>query len=699
MHRLTHLPAVRLLLLLLPGMLLGIHMLSLPVGWWYINAFVFLLLLLSGSVRSIRFRTALAMIQGISMASLIFLLAVTYGHFRTPWNISDHYVHFSELSGERVFRIEEILKPTQRGVQALASVEELHTEEHRIMCSGNILIYLDTSGLRQSIQPGERFLTNRMPVDPSGPKNPGAFDYRRYLETQGIKQVWYLRGDDLKRLQYDPPGMLRRWTLTSRDYARAALSTALTDSTVRGVALALIIGDRSLLDAGVRDTFSGTGTMHILAVSGLHVGILYVILEKMLLLFPLFRRRDILKGYAAPVVIVCFIWFYALLTGLSPSIFRSAIMFTFLAFGRPAGRYVNSFNILAASAITLLLIDPMMIRQVGFQLSFLAVWGIISFQPLLAGLWYPQSRILQYFWSLLTVSVGAQLGTAPISIYYFHIFPNYFLLANMVAIPLSFLILSNGMFTIVTVFLPAVSSTSGILLDHLLRSMLWCLEQLSSVPGALTAGLYPLFQVTILVYLLLWCGWLYLEHRKFFLLAAVICLAVLVTTLQELYIWRDKQKNELILFNAKGTTPVAIRQDGTAAYYSAEGGIENGLPDHLARRWLHTSTLNEAALPEVFEWQGKTIRIMKEQYLTGSVSADFVLLRTDQQLNPEELSKLEPNAVWILGNEVSSNTCRNWRSYAAANDMTCYCLRDGAVILESVADESGRVGISSLSNN
>ena len=179
--------------------------------------------------------------------------------------------------------------------------------------------------------------------------------------------------------------------------------------------------------------------MHVLAVSGLHVGIIFFILN--FLLTPLNRNKRLLK--IKLFLLVGALWFYAFLTGLSPSVMRSCTMFSFIVVGENLNKRTNIYNTLAASAFLLMLINPLIIFGAGFQLSYIAVISIVFFQPRLAALVAVKNRILKYVWDLFTVSVAVQIGTAPISIFYFHQFPVYFWLSNFIVIPGAALILYN----------------------------------------------------------------------------------------------------------------------------------------------------------------------------------------------------------------------------------------------------------------
>jgi len=208
----------------------------------------------------------------------------------------------------------------------------------------------------------------------------------------------------------------------------------------RQIAKALLLGQKNTLDQEVSQAYSTAGAMHVLAVSGLHVGIIYGFF--FLLVRPANLRTRWRVVYLT--VVIGIIWVYAFLTGMSPSVLRSATMFTMVALAQMQSKSPSTFNAVAISAVLLLLFDPNLIYAVGFQLSYAALMGILVFQPIIVKAWLPRNRILYRAWEITSVGLAAQLATFPISAYYFHQFPTFFMLSNLIAIPGAFLIMAVG---------------------------------------------------------------------------------------------------------------------------------------------------------------------------------------------------------------------------------------------------------------
>ena len=211
------------------------------------------------------------------------------------------------------------------------------------------------------------------------------------------------------------------------------------------VVTALVLGMDDYLDNDTRKEFSSAGAIHILCVSGLHVGVIYMVLNALLF----FLKRNKYARALRSLILLIGIWFYAMLTGLAPAVLRAATMFSFVIIGTGIKRKAGVFNSLTVSAFILLLFNPFLIYNVGFQLSYAAVIAIVAIQPTIYQIWQPKNKIADNIWGITTVSVAAQLGTAPLGLFYFHQFPNYFIITNLIAIPLATLILYAGFLSVI----------------------------------------------------------------------------------------------------------------------------------------------------------------------------------------------------------------------------------------------------------
>lgn len=262
------------------------------------------------------------------------------------------------------------------------------------------------------------------------PNNPGMFNYPRYLLRHGYTFMGYA---DARSLSMNPEERRSAAVRVARlkDKIVAVFLQQGVEAGHIGLLQSFFLGDKSELDSDVKRAFMNSGTMHLLAVSGMHVGIIYLLL---LILFPASERKGwrILRFSA----ILLGLWLYGLLTGLSPSVLRAIIMMTVLEVGRTFQRETSILNLLVVAMFLILLINPFSAFSAGLWLSFSAVAGIVFVYPVLSPLLVFRFPPFQWLWSLMAVSLSAQIGTLPFSLYYFHAFPLYFLLNNLVLVPL-----------------------------------------------------------------------------------------------------------------------------------------------------------------------------------------------------------------------------------------------------------------------
>ncbi len=344
-----------------------------------------------------------------------------------------------------------------------------------------ILVYAtDSSG----VLPGDRILFRGQFTTIPPPDNPYAFDYVAYLKYQGIQLRFFAR--EMQVL----PGFSWRSVLLRRVYdlrqiCRRRLLRGIPEQAHRSILLALILGDKSDLDVDLRTAFASAGAMHILAVSGLHVGIIGLFAGLLFGWLPIGRHRKPVRIAGS----LLFIWLFTILTGAGPSVQRSAVMFTVVLIGQLSGGRARIWNSLAVAAFLLLWWQPLLLFQLGFQLSFLAVAGIVFFHPLLVKCWFPGNPVLKYAWSLFCVGCGAQLTTMPLTIFHFGQFPLLFWLSGWIAIPLATLLLGTGLLKLAFTSLSIADALLGTILEWLTSLLNGSMMLLSSWSFATLDGL------------------------------------------------------------------------------------------------------------------------------------------------------------------------------------------------------------------
>ena len=450
---------------------------------------------------------------GIGGLLLLFALGWAITYQRTARNRPDNIVHRTDTlrayegvvatqpeERAKTYRVElEIRRGSYKkgpaaldsGLISLAGMSNRQTNWQPL--SGRVIIYLDKTG---SPRPryGEVWLVSGppRPIDP--PLNPGEFDYQHFLSYRNIYHQQYLRSFQRQVIAYDPPDRITELATVVNRWADSVFTRQVGSRAEYGIVNAMILGVRDDLDTEQYRAYSAAGAVHILSVSGLHVGILFAVLA--FLLRPLIKRRG---GRVAVAALQLFIlWFYALVTGFSPPVLRSAGMFTVVILATASGRQQQLTNTLGASAFFILCFDPYALFSAGFQLSYLAVAGIGAWQSSLYQTFNFRNKWANRLWELTAVAIVAQLITFPLGVFYFHQFPTYFLVASPVVVVLSEILLPLAMATLAVSGVPFVGDALGWLLQKTAWLLNYAVAQTGQLPGAAWDGLW-LSQTTLLL--------------------------------------------------------------------------------------------------------------------------------------------------------------------------------------------------------
>lgn len=346
------------------------------------------------------------------------------------------------------------------------------------------------------------------------PKNPFGFDYSQYLQLNGVQGSIFLNPGEWKTIDGRVHG-LKQHALNARQTLVGLLEKAGLEGNELGLASTLVLGYKSSIDAEVKQSYMNAGAMHVLAVSGMHVGIVCAVLELLMMALGgnlAFRLKRVL--------IILLLWSYAFITGLSPSVLRATVMFTFVELGRLIRREMSIYNTLAASAFLLLAINPDMLFKAGFQLSYAAVVGIVTLQPRIVSLIRVnrKRRILRYVWELTAVSVAAQIATLPFCLYYFERTPVYFWLSNIIVSPGAAVMIGLTMLLLAVSPIGVAAKWVGVATSWVAKSMNHWVTIIANLPGSTIENSYisvyqSLAVAGVIVGLLVWlktrrCNWL-----------------------------------------------------------------------------------------------------------------------------------------------------------------------------------------------
>ena len=412
---------------------------------------------------------------------------------------------------------------------------------HRVQ--GRVRLYI-SSPTFATIRYGDVFLVLGRPQVVAAPMNPYAFDYRAWLQQDNIGYQHFVHKYFTKKLYNAPPNFFKALLLKIRRYCNRIIDQYIAGRREQAVILALVLGIKDELDLVTKAAYASSGTMHVLAVSGLHVGVLYGLLRALLG----GRSRNMLRtNWWRTILLLAGLWLYACITGLAPSVLRATLMFSAVVVARLLGRTSNIYNALAGSAFVLLLGNPYLIFSVGFRLSYLAVLGIVYLQPKIYRWLVFKNVFLRELWRLTAVSLAVQLATAPISLYYFHQFPTYFIVANWVVVPATFLMLSLGLGVLLTSFWPDLSQLLAWLLYQITWQINQFVEQISSLPLSVVEDIYLDTPTLLLWYGLLIALLTFLQSKKmpYLVMATGVALSLGIRTT---HTFLQQQKQQGVIF-------------------------------------------------------------------------------------------------------------------------------------------------------
>lgn len=374
-----------------------------------------------------------------SVGTFLAFFCIGYGNFqqKLPQFQTNHYLNQRQNDRFQVYQVQirDVLKPSTYHNKYLAEVQSIGP----VSSQGVILLNLEKDSLEASFRIDETLWIYTKVSEIKSPLNPYQFDYKKYMASLGVFgeltfQKKQILSSHLGRRS------LRGYAGKFRNYLVHQLKNTLLENREREILQALILGEKRVIDKDLYKQYAAAGAVHILAVSGLHVGILLFIFHALLRPLQRLPKGKFIKAF----LILVLLWGFAFMAGLSPSVVRAVTMFSFLSISLAFQRKQSTYNTLLMSYFVLLLFQPLWLFQVGFQLSYLAVFFIIWIQPMMTQLYRPRNKLLRYFWNLTTVSLAAQIGVAPLSIYYFHQFPGLFFLTNLLILPFLGVLLSYG---------------------------------------------------------------------------------------------------------------------------------------------------------------------------------------------------------------------------------------------------------------
>jgi competence protein ComEC len=575
-------PMLRLLLPFIAGILVQWYV-ALPFFYMAGLALMALLLLLINERSSAVQHFRQARFTGLLLHLLVFATGAIFTWQQDIRNAQQWIGHYYQPGQTLRLTLEEPLVEKANSYKALARIETVYDTTTARSVKGQVILYFKKDSTTQLLGYGSQIITARplQPIRNNG--NPGGFDFQQYSLWQGTTHQLYLTHADYKILPSKQVQILKQWIFYSREAIINTLQQYIPGDKEQGLAEALLIGYKDDLDKKLVQSYSNTGVVHVIAISGLHLGIIYWLL--LAFTRPLKQRSFTWLRF---FLVIAGLWMFSLLAGAQPSVLRSAVMFSCLAFSIVLNRKGSIFNTLALSAFTLLCYNPFWLWDVGFQLSYAAVLSILLFfKPIYNWCYFP-NRLFNAVWKLITVSLSAQILTLPISIYYFHQFPVLFLFSNLVAVPLSSAILIGEILLCLLAFLPTIASWLGKLLHISIQWMNLYVERLDLLPFTVWKNLSITPLQTLLLYISIAGLAFWLLNKKTKAVWMALCSLVLFIALRTYSFVATEHQRQLIVYNIPKHQAIDIIQGRQLSFIGSEDLLQD---EYLYKFHLQPSRL------------------------------------------------------------------------------------------------------------
>ena len=563
--------------------------------------------------------------------------------------------------------------------------------------SGKVMAYFPKSDSAFALHYGDLIAVPAPIREVTPPLNPGEFDYRAYLARKDITGQVYLNDEDWLDLQTNDANLLYAFSYRFRDILLASLQRSGLSDNEFGVAAAILLGYDDNLADEVRKNYVAAGSMHILCVSGMHVGIIYLLASFLLGFLNRKKWQKTLKQ----VLLLTLIWFYALIAGLSPSILRASLMITFVIVGEMIHRKGFIINSIAASAFVLLCVNPNNLFEIGFLLSYAAVIGIVVLQRPIYSLFVVKNKLLDRAWGITAVALAAQAATIPFTLYYFNQFSTYFVLSNLFMTPISFVVVISGMVLLLVSWIPYLNTLVGYLVWGAVYVMNWVVAKIESIPYSIIKGLYindVEFALLLVALLLLLLMFMLQKRHLFIAMLATILLMMFSVTVR---IYGSENQQGMTVFSLRKHTVIdfvrggehilladtALMADVSTVDYSLKGSWSKrhlsphpqviGFEEDFANGYLIKKT-------NLVSFDGSLLALWDDAYqcndsLDYRLPVDYLLVSGKQKPDVQSVVNGYDAKMLLVDGSVPHYLAEKWVSQAQALGLPYHNIGDGAM--------------------
>lgn len=592
---------------------------------------------------------------GILTYLLSFSIGITAVIIHNPVYSKSNYTHIYDSETQEhtlEITVREKLKPTAFYQKYIGIV----TKTDGKTSDGKILLNLRKSDFDKSLIIGNKLIFHGNILKNNTPKNPDQFDYGKYLRKKGILTQGNLDNKNTV-ITTEIDKNIWHYSAAIREKIIGNLEKKNFRKEELNIVNALLLGQQQEIEKEILHDYQFAGAIHILSVSGLHIGFIVVFLNFILQRLSKNKTGNIIRF----LTIFFSLWIFAIIAGLSPSVVRSVTMFSFLALGMFLKRETNIFHTLLISLLFILLISPSFLFDVGFQLSYTALFFILWIQPWLSKLWKPDSRITKYFWDIITVSFAAQIGTFPLSIYYFHQFPGLFFITNLVILPALGAIMALGAGVMILASFNLVPSI-------LTQTLQWSIYILNKFINYIASFEQFVFQeipsnksILIISYLLIFSLFIWLQKPNF---KKLILTYSLIIGLQIAYFLTKNSENnqsEWIVFHSVKNTLITERKESEIIAFENK----NASTDYLIKNYKTAhfcKTVRKEKLKNLEYFNNKRIQIVDSTGIySQNIKPDILVLTNSPKINLERLIHLlKPKQIVADGSNFK-NLVSEWK--------------------------------------
>jgi competence protein ComEC len=632
-----------------------------PSPIWVFGSVLFCVFLLLVFHLLSRTKNNFKLIFGVLSLLTSLLLGVASSIIHKETYNSLHYTNqIKDYENQHLIRlvINEKLKNTQKNTRYISTIRSVDKQQS----FGKIILNIKKPNQIDSIKIGAELNVIGMLYKNKGSFNPNQFDYGKYLENQEIYAQVYANESQVKVIGKQKTIWSQFSNFRTKIIENLALSNFKKEEL--NILIALLLGQQQDISPEILKDYQYAGAVHILSVSGLHVGFILMFITFLLKPMSNSKRNAILKL----AVILISLWTYGILAGLSASVVRSVTMFSFVAIGIHLKRTVNIFHTLLVSMLLILLWKPSFLFDVGFQLSYLALFFILWLQPLLSNIWQPKNRIIQYIWDIVTVSTAAQIGAMPLSIYYFHQFPGLFFITNIIVLPLLGVIMIIGLIAIIIACFGIVPFVIAKPLEFLIEFLNSIIHWVATFEDFIIKNISFNKEMLVASYLVIIFSVIWFKKKEF---NTLILTLISIVLLQCVFIYtkfKTENAHELIVFNAKKHSIITERKNDLVTVYSNDSILEN-IDNNLAIQSYLIGNFckieEKKNIGNLFYFKNKKILIIDSSsvYLEKT-KPDILIVINSPKINLLRVfESWKPEQVVIDGS--------NYKSYARLWEATC----------------------------